>query len=73
MSETEEILHVEQTAFYALELPLKNQFHHAKMLPDGNVYKYYLIEDEYGTRYVYTDERMQEFDRKMKLAAKKRR
>jgi hypothetical protein len=73
MTETQEALYVEQTAFYGLELPLTAQFHHAKLLPDGNVYKYYHIEDEEGERYVYTDERYQEFNRKMKLAAKKRR
>jgi hypothetical protein len=73
MTETSEALHVEKTACYILELPLSAKFHHARLLPDENVYKYYLIEDEDGERYVYTDERAQEFDRKMKLAAKKRR
>jgi hypothetical protein len=73
MTETPEALYVEKTACYILELPQTAKFHHAKLLPDENVYKYYLIEDEDGARYVYTDERAQEFDRKMKLAAKRRR
>lgn len=71
MCETEENIFVEETAFYALDLPSGAVFHHARLLKDGNVYKYYHIEDEEGARYVYTDERYQKFNRKMAEATKR--
>lgn len=71
MCETAENLMIEETAYYALDLPQGAVFHHARLLPDGNIYRYYWIEDEEGGRWVYTDERFQELNRKMAEATKR--
>lgn len=70
MSETAERKKIEAVACYILDLPYGAEFTHSRVV-NGDMRKYYYLNDEDGERYVYTCEKDQRFNEMMKAATKK--
>jgi hypothetical protein len=70
MPETAERKKIEAVACYILDLPFSAVFTHSRVV-NGDMRKYYYLNDEEGERYVYTCEKDQRFNERMKAAAKR--